>query len=135
MANERYKITFELAGGAVLTIDSPARIDTFRCEVASGDGVKDDGFAAMAREVLSVYRRRRTIESKAKLPQATTFSKHGVELEVIGCYMAGLTINQTRQFLKNKTGVIAARSSVGRMFRDLFAMKAARSLTPIEVEL
>jgi len=49
----------------------------------------------------------------------TNAIRHHVELELIKCYIKGLTVDESIEWIKNKKNVTLSRSSVGRYWLKL----------------
>ena len=74
-----------------------------------------------ARAALDAYKARRF--SGRRMPSRTCLEAAGVELDVVRCFMMGLTISETLKAVKIERGVSVSRNAVGRLYRDLFLNK------------
>lgn len=73
-----------------------------------------DGVAKLS---LNTYRRSRFLIHK--VPQKTSLEKFGLELDVIKCFLNGLSIMQTLNHIVANNGIRLSASSIGRFFCDL----------------
>ncbi|NLW84757.1 MAG: hypothetical protein GXY41_10215 [Phycisphaerae bacterium] len=71
-----------------------------------------------ARQILEDYKARRF--SGSRRPYRTGVEAAGVELDAVKCYLRGLTIAETVQYLKTDCGANVTKSAIARFFRDLF---------------